>query len=41
MKLLGQLEFMEEYNLKVAGKLNAAMKKIEELSGVKNKKDII
>ena len=41
VRLMGQLEFMEEYNLKVAGKQNAAMKKIEELSGVKNKKDII
>ena len=41
MKLLGQLEFMEEYNLKVVGKLNAALKKVEELSGVKAKKDII
>ena len=41
MKLLGQLEFMEEYNLKVVGKLNAALKKIEDLSGVKSKKDII
>lgn len=41
MKLLGQLEFMEEYNLKVVGKLNAALKKVEELSGVKSKKDII
>ena len=41
VKLLGQLEFMEDYNMKVVGKLNAALKKIEDLSGVKNKKDII
>ena len=40
MKLLGQLEFMEEYNLKVVGRLNAALKKVEDLSGVKSKKDI-
>ena len=31
MKLLGQLEFMEEYNMKVAGKLNEARKEIEKL----------
>lgn len=31
MKLLGQLEFMEEYNLKVAGMLNDARKEIEKL----------
>ena len=41
VKLLGQLEFMEEYNLKVVGRLNAALKKVEDLSGVKSKKDII
>jgi transcriptional regulator with XRE-family HTH domain len=40
VKLLGQLEFMEEYNLKVVGRLNAALKKVDELSGVKGKKDI-
>ncbi len=40
VKLLGQLEFMEEYNLKVVGRLNAALKKVEDLSGVKGKKDI-
>lgn len=40
VKLLGQLEFMEEYNLKVVGRLNNALKKIDELSGVKGKKDI-
>ena len=40
VKLLGQLEFMEEYNLKVVGRLNAALKKVEDLSGVKSKKDI-
>lgn len=40
IRLLGQLEFMEEYNLKVAGRLNAALKKVEDLSGVKSKKDI-
>lgn len=41
IRLLGQLEFMEEYNLKVVGRLNAALKKVEDLSGVKSKKDII
>lgn len=41
VKLLGQLEFMEEYNLKVVGRLNAALKKVEDLSGVNGKKDII
>lgn len=40
VKLLGQLEFMEEYNLKVVGRLNTALKKVEDLSGVKSKKDI-
>lgn len=40
IRLLGQLEFMEEYNLKVVGRLNAALKKVEDLSGVKSKKDI-
>lgn len=31
VKLLGQLEFMEEYNLKIAGMLNDARKEIEKL----------
>lgn len=31
VKLLGQLEFMEEYNMKVVGKLNEARKEIEKL----------
>ena len=41
VKLLGQLEFMEEYNLKVAGKLREAQRKLDELQGEKKKKDII
>ena len=41
IRLLGQLEFMEEYNLKVLGRLSSALKKVEDLSGVKSKKDII
>lgn len=41
VKLLGQLEFMEEYNLKVAGKLREAQRKLDELQGDKKKKDII
>lgn len=35
VKLLGQLEFMEEYNLKVAGMLNDARKEIEKLRSEK------
>ena len=31
IKLLGQLEFMEEYNMKVVGRLKEAEKKLEEL----------
>ena len=31
VKLMGQLEFMEEYNMKVVGKLKEAQKKLEEL----------
>lgn len=41
VKLLGQLEFMEEYNLKVAGKLREAQRKLDELQCEKKKKDII
>lgn len=41
VRLLGQLEFMEEYNLKVAGKLREAQRKLDELQGEKKKKDII
>lgn len=40
VKLLGQLEFMEEYNMKVVGKLNKALKEIENLRGIESKKDI-
>ena len=40
VKLLGQLEFMEEYNMKVVGKLNKANEELEELRGEKSKKDI-
>lgn len=43
VKLLGQLEFMEEYNLKVADKYNKAKEELEKLQGkkVSGKKDII
>lgn len=41
VRLLGQLEFMEEYNLKVASKLNKARMELEKLQGKENKKDII
>lgn len=40
VKLLGQLEFMEEYNMKVVGKLNKALKELEMLRGEESKKDI-
>ena len=41
VRLLGQLEFMEEYNLKVASKLNKARMELEKLQGKDSKKDII
>ena len=43
VRLLGQLEFMEEYNLKVAGMYNKAKEELEKLQGkkVSGKKDII
>ena len=43
VKLLGQLEFMEEYNLKVADKYNKTKEELEKLQGkkVSGKKDII
>ena len=43
VRLLGQLEFMEEYNLKVADKYNKAKEELEKLQGkkVSGKKDII
>ena len=43
VKLLGQLEFMEEYNLKVANKYNKVREELEKLQGKKEsgKKDII
>ena len=31
LRLLGQLEFMEDYNMKVVGKLNEVQKKLDEL----------
>ena len=42
VKLLGQLEFMEEYNLKVADKYNKTKEELEKLQGkkVSGKKDI-
>lgn len=41
VNLLGQLAFMEEYNLKIAAKLNKANEELEKLRGNKSKKDII
>ena len=41
VQLLGQLEFMEEYNLKLAGKYNKLRKELEKITGEKDKKDII
>lgn len=41
VKLLGQLEFMEEYNLKVADKYNKVREELEKLRGASGKKDII
>lgn len=43
VKLLGQLEFMEEYNLKVANKYNKVCEELDKLQGKKEsgKKDII
>lgn len=41
VKLLGQLAFMEEYNLKIAAKLNKANEELDKLRGNKSKKDII
>lgn len=40
MRMLGQLEFMEEYNIKIAGKLSRAEKELETLRGSNKKKDI-
>lgn len=40
MRMLGQLEFMEEYNIKIAGKLSRAEKELETLRGSNRKKDI-
>ena len=40
VKLLGQLEFMEQYSLKIAGQVNELQKKVDELEG-NNKKGII
>lgn len=37
VRLLGQLEFMEEYNLKVVGKYNEVQKKLEALEGASKK----
>lgn len=43
IRLLGQLEFMEKYNLKVAGMYNKAKEELEKIQGkkVSGKKDII
>ena len=41
IRLLGQLEFMEEYNLKVADKYNKVREELEKLRGASGKKDII
>lgn len=41
IKLIGQLEFMEEYNLKVAGKLSKALMELDKLRVKESKKDII
>lgn len=40
MRMLGQLEFMEEYNIKIAGKLSRVEKELETLRGSNKKKDI-
>ena len=41
VRLLGQLEFMEEYNMKLASKYNKLRKEVENIKGEKDKKDII
>ena len=41
VRLLGQLEFMEEYNLKLASKYNKLRKEVENIKVEKDKKDII
>lgn len=41
LKLLGQLEFMEEYNLKVADKYNKVRAELDKLRGKSEKKDIV
>lgn len=41
LKLLGQLEFMEEYNLKVADKYNKVRAELDKLRGKSDKKDIV
>ena len=41
VKLLGQLEFMEEYNLKVADKYNKVRAELDKLRGKSDKKDIV
>lgn len=40
VKLLGQLDFMEQYNLKIAGRVNKLQKRVDELEG-NSKKGII
>ena len=40
VKLLGQLEFMEQYSLKIAGQVNELQKRVDELEG-NSKKGII
>lgn len=40
IRLLGQLEFMEEYNMKVVRRMGKAEKELEQLRGDSEKKDI-
>ena len=40
VKLLGQLDFMEQYNLKIAGRFNKLQKRVDELEG-NSKKGIV
>lgn len=40
MRMLGQLEFMEEYNIKIAGRLSKAEKELNSLRKNDEKKDI-
>lgn len=40
VRLLGQLDFMEQYNLKIAGRYNKLQKRVDELEG-NSKKGIV